>query len=111
MNTIHRQQFRTARLGREWLSVLAVVFLLAFLLSYSIKSFAQTNDSSEAAAKVASAKPLSCETLKKTIEDKLESKAVKNYKLEIIDATESSTAKIVGQCDGGKHKIAYTKDR
>jgi hypothetical protein len=77
------------------------------LLGCAATSFAQTtNAESNDAPKAA----LSCATLKQTIEDRLQSKGVKNYKLDIIDTTESSQGKIVGHCDSGKHKISYTKD-
>jgi len=55
-------------------------------------------------------KALSCESLKQTIEEKLQSRNVKNFKLEVIDNSADSTDKIVGRCDGGKHKIAYSKN-
>ena len=53
---------------------------------------------------------VSCATLKQAIADKLASKGVKNYQLEIINSDDASSAKIVGSCDAGKHKITYTRD-
>ena len=88
--------------------------LFAVALSASSLACAQTaapaQDSAAAKPVEAVSKALSCETLKQTITDKLNTKGVKNYQLDIVDSTEETTARVVGQCDGGKHKITYVRD-
>ncbi len=51
-----------------------------------------------------------CATLKQSIEDKMTSHGVKNAKLDVVDAAQTGDGKVVGSCDGGAHKIVYTKD-
>jgi len=82
----------------------SVVVLIAALSVYAPKSFAQSA-STPVADTDSGTKKLSCSELKQKIEDKLQGKGVKNFKLDVIDKSESSTAKIVGSCDGGTHKI------
>ncbi len=52
---------------------------------------------------------MSCDELKSNIAAKLESKGVKNYRLEIVAADEAKDGKIVGSCEGGKKKVSYKK--
>jgi len=82
------------------------LLILATMLGFTSMSYAQTADAGSTGAD----KALSCEALKQTIEDKLQSKGVKNYRLDVVAASESSSGKIVGHCDGGKHKITYSRD-
>jgi len=35
---------------------------------------------------------------------------VKKFKLDVIDKAQSANGKVVGTCDGGAHKIIYTKE-
>ncbi|WP_165794982.1 DUF1161 domain-containing protein [Solimicrobium silvestre] len=58
----------------------------------------------------ASASILSCAALQHTIEEKLLAKGIKNFKLNIVEKSHSSTAMNVGRCDGGKRKIIYLKN-
>ena len=51
-----------------------------------------------------------CEELKAEIEAKLKDKGVTNYTLEIVPADQVKDQKVVGSCDGGTHKITYTKE-
>jgi hypothetical protein len=53
---------------------------------------------------------LDCATLKQSIETKLSTHGVKKFKLDIVESTQVGTAKVVGTCDGGAHKIVYSKD-
>ena len=50
-----------------------------------------------------------CEELKKEIAEKLESKGVKNYTLEIVKKEDVKDAKVVGSCGGGTMKITYVR--
>ena len=68
---------------------------------------AATDD--QAKATPSGGQKLECADLKQKIETKLEAKGVKGYQLDIIDADATTDGKIVGQCDGGKHKISYTR--
>ncbi|HEY8025012.1 MAG TPA: DUF1161 domain-containing protein [Burkholderiaceae bacterium] len=89
---------------------------LAFL---SATAYAQTPSTSASAkadtqAVVPAAAPatggrLACDELKQAIAAKLAAHGVKQYTLEIVDAAQTSDGKIVGQCDGGKSKLVYTK--
>jgi hypothetical protein len=47
--------------------------------------------------------------LKQTIAAKLSAHGVKQYTLEVVEATQAGDGKVVGQCDGGKSKVIYTK--
>ena len=53
------------------------------------------------------AKP--CEELKDEISKKLDAKGVKGYTLEIVAKDKDAEGKVVGNCDGGRKKIIYTK--
>lgn len=53
---------------------------------------------------------LDCASLKQTIEAKMNAHGVKKFKLEIVDSAQTGTGKVVGSCDGGAHKIVYSKD-
>ena len=51
-----------------------------------------------------------CATLKQSVEAKLTAHGVKKFKLDVIDKAQSADGKVVGTCDGGAHKIVYTKE-
>lgn len=51
----------------------------------------------------------SCDELKTEIAAKIDGKGVKNYSLDIVDEDKAGDAKVVGQCEGGKKKIVYSK--
>ena len=51
-----------------------------------------------------------CATLKQSVEAKLTAHGVKKFKLDVIDKAQSADGKVVGTCDGGAHKIIYTKE-
>jgi hypothetical protein len=51
----------------------------------------------------------SCEDLKAEISAKLEAKGVKNYELKIVAAEDVKGETVVGSCDGGTKRIAYTR--
>ncbi len=51
----------------------------------------------------------SCDELKSNIAAKLESRNVKGYQLEVVDADARIEGKIVGSCEHGKRKIVYRK--
>jgi hypothetical protein len=53
---------------------------------------------------------MDCEKLKQSIEEKMTSHGVKNFKLDVVDAAQAGDGKVVGSCDGGAHKIVYSKD-
>jgi len=55
----------------------------------------------------ASGKELSCVALRQAIENKLQSKGIKNYQLNILGNSDSSKGKIVGRCNRGANKIEY----
>ena len=50
-----------------------------------------------------------CEELKTEIAAKIDANKVTNYTLEIVDTDKVGDAKIVGSCDGGAKKIAYSR--
>ena len=51
-----------------------------------------------------------CEDIKKKIADQLLIKEIANYSLEIVPAdADPGSAKVVGDCIGGKSKILYSK--
>jgi len=54
---------------------------------------------------------MDCETLKGQITEKIESKGVKDYSLEIVAKGEGKDGKIVGSCDGGTKEIAYRRGK
>ena len=51
----------------------------------------------------------SCDELKTEIAAKLDAKGVKNYVLDVLPAAEVKDQKVVGSCEGGSRKIAYSK--
>ncbi len=51
-----------------------------------------------------------CEELKSEIAAKLDAKGVKNYKLDVLASADVKDQKIVGSCEAGTKKIAYSKD-
>ena len=57
------------------------------------------------------AKPKPCEELKSEIEEKLKTKGVTDYVLEIVPGDQIKDQKVIGSCDGGKMKITYTKEQ
>ena len=57
------------------------------------------------------AKPLSCETLKRQIEAKIQARNVTSYTLEIVSNAEVHDQNmVVGSCEGGTRKIIYQKN-
>ena len=50
-----------------------------------------------------------CEDLKTQIEERLKSKKVATYTLEIVDAGKTADGKVVGTCERGSKKIVYSK--
>jgi hypothetical protein len=51
-----------------------------------------------------------CEDIKKKIADQLLIKEIANYSLEIVPAdADPGSAKVVGDCNGGKSKILYSR--
>lgn len=50
-----------------------------------------------------------CEELKNQIEERLKSKKVAAYSLEIVDAGKKAEGKVVGSCERGAKKIVYSK--
>jgi len=53
---------------------------------------------------------LDCASLKQTIEGKMNAHGVKKFKLDIVDKDQAGAGKVVGSCDGGAHKIVYSKE-
>ncbi len=62
-----------------------------------------------AACGVSLAQVKPCEELKTEIAAKIDANKVTNYTLEIVDTDKVGDAKIVGSCDGGAKKIAYSR--
>lgn len=50
-----------------------------------------------------------CSELKTKIEDGMKEKGVQGFTLSIVPVSEAAEGKVVGNCDGGKNKIVYTK--
>lgn len=50
-----------------------------------------------------------CEELKTQIEERLKSKKVAAYTLEVVDAGKKADGKVVGTCERGSKKIVYSK--
>jgi hypothetical protein len=65
---------------------------VVFLLFLSAAAYAQT-------------KP--CEELKSEIANKLETRGVKSYSLEVVARDKDVEGKVVGTCEGGTKKIVY----
>jgi len=57
----------------------------------------------------AHAQKKSCEELKAQIEEKLKSKSVKDFSVDIVANADVKDAKVVGSCDGGTKKIVYKR--
>ena len=73
----------------------ATLFALCALLSAATPALAQKK---------------SCDELKTEIEQKLQSKGVQDFTLEVLAAADVKTGhKIVGTCEGGRKKIVYVK--
>jgi hypothetical protein len=53
---------------------------------------------------------LDCASLKQSIEAKMNAHGVKKFKLDVVDNAQAGAGKIVGSCDGGAHKIIYSKE-
>ena len=62
-----------------------------------------------AASTPAAAAVKNCEALKNQIEERLKSKKVATYSLEIVDAGKKAEGKVVGSCERGSKKIVYSK--
>lgn len=89
---------------------------LAFLSATAYAQTPSASASASAKADTQAAAPapakggrLACEELKQTIAAKLTAHGVKQYTLEIVDGAQTGDGKVVGQCDGGKSKLVYTK--
>jgi hypothetical protein len=103
--------------GQIMKTISTTTFSLAILLSVALSAaaFAQapaasaTADAPAPAAAPAKGGKLSCDDLKQSIAAKLSSHGVKQYTLEVVDAAQTGDGKVVGQCDGGKSKVVYTK--
>lgn len=50
-----------------------------------------------------------CEELKQEISAKMDAKGVKNYSLDIVPPEAVEQRKVVGSCDGGTHRIVYSR--
>lgn len=57
----------------------------------------------------AQARNKDCEALRAEIEAKLQSRGVKGFSLDIVEAGDTGSARVVGNCDGGKHRIVYAR--
>ena len=57
----------------------------------------------------AQARNKDCEELRAEIEAKLQSRGVKGFSLDIVEAGDTGSARVVGNCDGGKHRIVYAR--
>ena len=53
--------------------------------------------------------PKSCDELKTEIAQKLDTKGVKGYTLDIVAKDKDAEGKVVGTCDAGSKKIIYSK--
>ncbi len=71
-----------------------VVFFVSVIVLFSVSAFAEVKK---------------CEELKAEIAAKMDAKGVKGYTLEIIPTDQVKDQKIVGSCDGGTKKIAYSR--
>ncbi len=88
------------------------ILLSGLILFAANTAFAQAPATSEAGKPAEAAKSggkLSCDQLKQDIEAKFAAHGVKQFSLEIVDAAQESSGKILGHCDGGTHKLVYTK--
>lgn len=62
-----------------------------------------------AASLPAAAAVKNCEELKNQIEERLKSKKVATYSLEIVETAKKAEGKVVGSCERGAKKIVYSK--
>ena len=62
-----------------------------------------------AMAATAQARNKDCEKLRAEIEAKLHSRGVKGFSLDIVESGDTGSARVVGHCDGGKHRIVYAR--
>jgi hypothetical protein len=51
----------------------------------------------------------SCDELKTEIEAKLQAKGIQGYTLEILPQDQVKDQKIIGSCEGGSKKIAFSR--
>jgi hypothetical protein len=92
-------------------TTLGKLVFITLLAGSAQLAFAQTATTDDAKPADAAPKALTCDSLKQTITEKLEAKGVKNYQLDIVDTSGvPAEAKVVGSCDGGKHKIVYARE-
>lgn len=50
-----------------------------------------------------------CDQLRAQIEDKLRSRGVQGYSLDIVEAGDTGSARVVGTCDHGAYRIVYAR--
>lgn len=58
---------------------------------------------------MALAAPLACDTLKAAINGKIRDNGVREYWIEVVEASAEHPGKVVGSCEGGTRKIVYIK--
>lgn len=61
------------------------------------------------AAGSAQAKKQDCDELRARIDAKLRSGGVQGYSLDIVEAGDTGSARVVGTCDQGTHRIVYAR--
>ena len=62
-----------------------------------------------AASPSALAQRKDCDELRSQIDAKLQSRGVKDYSLDIVEAGDTGSARVVGTCDEGTHRIVYAR--
>lgn len=62
-----------------------------------------------ATAVCAQAREKDCDQLRAQIEAKLHSRGVQGFSLDIVEAGDTGSARVVGTCDGGSHRIVYAR--
>ena len=50
-----------------------------------------------------------CDELRSKIEAKLQSRGVQGFSLDIVEAGDTGSARVVGTCDHGTHRIVYAR--
>lgn len=50
-----------------------------------------------------------CDELRAAIDAKIQAKGVRGYSLDIVGAADVGSAKVVGQCEGGRKRIVYAR--
>ena len=50
-----------------------------------------------------------CDELRSQIEAKLNSRGVQGFSLDIVEAGDTGSARVVGTCEGGSHRIVYAR--